>query len=53
LLRDQRAGLASASIDADAAITMVVWGGSEAMSRHLDTYDASRDAVFAGESFAD
>jgi AcrR family transcriptional regulator len=49
LLRDQRAGLASASMDADAAITMVVWGGSEAMSRHLDTYDASRDAVFAGE----
>jgi hypothetical protein len=36
-------------MDADAAITMVVWGGSEAMSRHLDTYDASRDAVFAGE----
>jgi hypothetical protein len=28
---------------------MVVWGGSEAMSRHLETHDASRDAVFAGE----
>jgi AcrR family transcriptional regulator len=49
LLRDQQAGLAPASMDADAAITMVVWGGSEAMSRHLDTHDASRDAVFAGE----
>jgi AcrR family transcriptional regulator len=49
LLRDQQAGLAPASMDVDAATTMVVWGGSEAMSRHLDTHTASRDAVFAGE----
>ncbi|WP_170047602.1 TetR/AcrR family transcriptional regulator [Couchioplanes caeruleus] len=49
LLRDQQAGLVPASMDVDAAVTMVVWGGGEAMSRHLDTCDAGRDAIFAGE----
>ncbi|MBM9508690.1 TetR/AcrR family transcriptional regulator [Actinacidiphila acididurans] len=49
LLRDQRAGLAPADLDAEAAGTLIVWGGSQAILHHLSAHGPDRDAAFAGE----
>lgn len=49
LVRDQRAGLAPTGLDPDTAVTVIVWGGSHAIVRHVALHDASRDQVFAQE----
>ncbi|WP_327287651.1 TetR/AcrR family transcriptional regulator [Streptomyces sp. NBC_01198] len=45
----RQAGLTAASLDPAAASKVVVWGGEQAIARHISTADPSGDAAFARE----
>lgn len=49
LLSEQDAGSTPADLDAVAASRIIVWGGSQAIARHLAVDDGSGDASFARE----
>ncbi|MFE3168972.1 TetR/AcrR family transcriptional regulator [Streptomyces sp. NPDC059224] len=49
LLAEQDAGSTSHDLDAVAASRIIVWGGGQAIARHISVDDGSGDAAFARE----
>ncbi|UBU09155.1 TetR/AcrR family transcriptional regulator [Nonomuraea gerenzanensis] len=49
LLAEQKAGTTPADLDAAAASRIIVWGGAQAIARHISVDDGSGDASFARE----
>jgi AcrR family transcriptional regulator len=49
LLSEQDGGATPADLDAVAASRIIVWGGAQAIARHIDIDDGSGDASFARE----
>ncbi|MEU8385224.1 TetR/AcrR family transcriptional regulator [Streptosporangium sp. NPDC048865] len=49
LLDEQESGSTPADLDATAASRVIVWGGAQAIARHIGVDDGSGDAVFARE----
>ncbi|SNY67386.1 TetR/AcrR family transcriptional regulator [Paractinoplanes atraurantiacus] len=49
LLDQQAAGLTSSDVDAAAASRVIVWGGAQAIARHIEVDDGSGDGAFARE----
>ncbi|MGC5311431.1 TetR/AcrR family transcriptional regulator [Micromonospora zamorensis] len=49
LIEQQRAGATPADLDAVAASRVIVWGGGQAIARHIEVDDGTGDAVFARE----
>ncbi|MFJ2651983.1 TetR/AcrR family transcriptional regulator [Streptomyces sp. NPDC087420] len=49
LLQQQHVGATPADLDAVAASRVIVWGGAQAMARHISVDDGSGDAALARE----
>jgi AcrR family transcriptional regulator len=49
LLAEQEAGSTPSDLDAVAASRVIVWGGAQAIARHIDVDDGSGDAAFVRE----
>ncbi|TQL97861.1 TetR family transcriptional regulator [Actinoallomurus bryophytorum] len=49
LVDEQRSGSTSADLDAVAASRVIVWGGAQAIARHIAVDDGSGDAALAHE----
>ncbi|GII54320.1 TetR family transcriptional regulator [Planotetraspora thailandica] len=49
LVAEQEAGTTPSDLDAVAASRIIVWGGSQAIARHISVDDGSGDAAFARE----
>ncbi|RKN32288.1 TetR/AcrR family transcriptional regulator [Micromonospora musae] len=49
LVEQQRAGKTPADLDPAAASRVIVWGGAQAIARHIEVDDGSGDAAFARE----
>ncbi|MFJ2645281.1 TetR/AcrR family transcriptional regulator [Streptomyces sp. NPDC087420] len=49
LLEQQRAGATPADLDAVTASRVIVWGGAQAIARHISVDDGSGDAALARE----
>lgn len=49
LLEQQRAGATAADLDAVTASRVIVWGGAQAIARHISVDDGSGDAALARE----
>ncbi|XVU21348.1 TetR/AcrR family transcriptional regulator [Actinoplanes sp. CA-054009] len=49
LLEQQAAGLTGSDVDAASASRVIVWGGAQAIARHIEVDDGSGDGAFARE----
>jgi AcrR family transcriptional regulator len=49
LVSQQRAGKTPADLNPPAASRLIVWGGAQAIARHIEVDDGSGDAAFARE----